>query len=87
MCQPGWEGEHCNIGERCPSPRGSVRLSCDILMSMINAFAKKKRKKEVLLLFFGCFPIILVLRNSHLFVPVVTHDLDVVVKGNLFLLR
>lgn len=50
---------------------------------------KEKEKKEVLLLFFGCFPftIILVLRNSHLFVPAVTHDLDVVVKGNLFLLR
>lgn len=47
------------------------------------------QKKEVLLLFFGCFPftIILVLRNSHLFLPAVTHDLDVVVKGNLFLLR
>lgn len=82
VCQPGWEGEHCNIGERCPSPRGSVRLSCDILMSMINAFTKKKRC--------CCCSLDVFHLQSFwflVFVPAVTHDLDVVVKGNLFLLR
>lgn len=83
ICQPGWEGEHCNIGELHVCMGECLIIPCDILISMINI--TKKNGVSVIGLFsiYKCR----LLPNTHFFLHTVTHDLDVVVKGNLSLFR
>ncbi len=57
-------------------------IPCDILICMIN-WGKKGVSVAGLSPIHKCF----LLPNSHFFLHTVTHDLDVVVKGNLSLLR
>ena len=82
ICQPGWEGEHCNMGELSVDSCGGVLIiPCDILITVING--RKKICLSWLIFLHNFFSSL----NSHCSPPAVTHDLDVVVKGNLSLFR
>lgn len=58
-------------------------IACDILISMINMIKKGVAVVVGIISIYNCF----LLHNSHFFLPTVTHDLDVVVKGNLSVFR
>lgn len=86
ICQPGWEGQHCNMGNLPPPPlppqhtHTHTRLT---VVSFVSINLGHGGNLSFVAVIFGLQPSLCVSPLSPLSLsPTVTHDLDIVVKGN-----